>query len=880
MVKSLAGAAFLSAVAVPPASAAVQATYYASPTGSGTTCSQTAPCSLTAARDKVRLVNTNMTGDIVVSLAGGTYQLASTFTLTESGTVHDSGTNGHNVVYQAAAGARPVLSGGQSVTGWSVFDSAKSIYRAPVSTSLDFRQLYINGVRASRASGTVSGWSVSANGYTTTNTTVAGYGNVGAIEVVARNSWKEFRCGIASITGTAVTMDQPCWSNSRHHSTSMGAPAWIENAYELLDTAAEWYLDRAAGYLYYKPRTGENLTSASVVAPLRETLVKLQGSLDTPLHNVTLKGLTFSYATWLRPNTTEGYASLQGGFNYFGDNRQGACADNSCSWFETKSLYKTPGNVTLSVTKNVTVERNTFTHLGAAALSLEYGSQDNDIVGNVFTDVSGSGVEIGHMDDQGHPADARSIVKNNTVANNYITDVGAEYHDAVGIIAGYTDGSVIENNEIFAVPYSGVSIGWGWGAVDAGGANGWTTATVAKNNIVRENKIHDIMRVLNDGGAVYTLGAQSNSYVSNNYIYNQHKHFAALYFDQGTRYFTVNNNVVADLPSDIWWIFFQSISPQAVTNTASGNWTSSTYKKVSSGNTFAADNQEGLTSWPTAAQAVIDASGVEATYRDMDPRTTAVPHPQPAPVVIDDNNAAITYSSGWTAQSQSGNSDATVHWSSATSAGATAQYTFTGTSITWLAKKNAYSGTAKVYIDGVLDATVSTYSASESFQQAVYTRSGLTPGAHTIKIESSGAGTGGYYSVHVDGFRHTPVATVDDNQAATTYAGTWTLDTNSGNQGSTVHWSSATVPGASATLSFAGTSVSWIAKRNQYSGTAKVYIDGVLDATVNTYSASESFQQTVYTKANLAAGNHTIKIVSDAAGAGGYYSIHVDALLH
>ncbi len=48
------------------AHAAVQATYYVSTTGSGSTCSLASPCSITGARDKVRTVNSSMTGDIYV----------------------------------------------------------------------------------------------------------------------------------------------------------------------------------------------------------------------------------------------------------------------------------------------------------------------------------------------------------------------------------------------------------------------------------------------------------------------------------------------------------------------------------------------------------------------------------------------------------------------------------------------------------------------------------------------------------------------------------------------------------------------------------------------------------------------------------------------
>src|SRR5262249_38513325 len=46
---------------------------FASPTGSGTACTQAAPCSLIGARDQVRTMNASMTADIVVWLLGGTY---------------------------------------------------------------------------------------------------------------------------------------------------------------------------------------------------------------------------------------------------------------------------------------------------------------------------------------------------------------------------------------------------------------------------------------------------------------------------------------------------------------------------------------------------------------------------------------------------------------------------------------------------------------------------------------------------------------------------------------------------------------------------------------------------------------------------------------
>ena len=105
-----------------------------------------------------------MTGDIEIILADGTYQLDTTFALTSQ----DSGTNGYSVIYKAGSGANPIISGGQTITGWTLHDSIKNIYRANVGIELQTRQLYINGVRAIRARGqsNPSGWSKTATGYT------------------------------------------------------------------------------------------------------------------------------------------------------------------------------------------------------------------------------------------------------------------------------------------------------------------------------------------------------------------------------------------------------------------------------------------------------------------------------------------------------------------------------------------------------------------------------------------------------------------------------------------------------------------------------------------------------------------------------------------
>jgi len=286
------GATVLAAAVIVPMSAsraaAATATFYASPTGSGTACSLTAPCSLTGARDLVRTLTSAMSADIAVELHGGTYRLASTFTLG----VQDSGTGGHKVVWQAYPGEKPVFSGATQISGWQSYDTTKNIYRAPVAVGTQSRQLYVNGVRAVRASGAMNpaGFTVTSTGFTTADPQYRSWGNPGSIEIVGRSGWKELRCPVASITasgsGSAFTLAQPCFGNTGAAPNPSayfpynggGTPgltnvSWIENAYELLTAPGMFYLDSAAGYVYYIPRSGESLSTADVELPTTETLV-------------------------------------------------------------------------------------------------------------------------------------------------------------------------------------------------------------------------------------------------------------------------------------------------------------------------------------------------------------------------------------------------------------------------------------------------------------------------------------------------------------------------------------------------------------------------------------------------------------------------------
>lgn len=611
------GSAFLVLQVASPAAAAahvVQATFYASPTGSGSTCSSADPCSLEGARDKVRTVNQNMTGDIVVKLKDGTYTLGSTFQLTESASIHDSGTNGFDVIYTRDTGANPILSGGESVTGFTLYDAGKNIYKATVSAGLDTRQLYVDGVRATRArSAGNPGFPATSTGYTIPTSgfysTMASWGNRGNIEVAATFSWKRARYSVASISGTAMTMDAAGWNDAATQPAY--APrnmAWIENAYELLDSAGEWYLDRSTNALYYIPRPGESMTTSQFVVGKTVRLLDGSGTGATPLHNVQFDGITFAHDSWVEPNTELGYPDFQGGAVHRG----------AGTWDQNN--YLTPAGVNFSSVRNIVIENSTFQHMANAALGFGAGSVDNVIDHNTFTDISGNGINLGGITvADHHGTDPSAIVRNNVISNNTLTTVGAEYFDNPAIFVGYTQGTDVRHNTMHNLPYTGISMGWGWGYVDALGTS------VARGNVVRGNLIYDIMKSVPDGGAIYTLGSQPGSSVVDNYAYADHNVFGYLYRDNGSSGFHDTNNVISDQDAgtNIWYRTNTGSGGywNAHHNNADGNYFSSTMTDAETGGSNVESGNFPVVSyaWPPAAQTVIANAGVDGA--DITPVT-------------------------------------------------------------------------------------------------------------------------------------------------------------------------------------------------------------------------------------------------------------------
>lgn len=478
---------------------------------------------LERARDAIRgLEAPHRNGTLTVYVREGTYRLERALALD----ARDSGSDGHEVVYRAAPGEHPVISGAIRAQSWTLHDPSLHIHRAWVGPR-KARQFYVNGQRATRARtqdypagflpafynlldtpapGALSAVPVGIEFIPTDVNPPqwrdpATWTNAADIEAVIETQWKMMRVPLASITpypdytpsavqvllqlwsGLTVnqptgliTLQEPAWTNANVFVTpplyqpgiwSFWQVTRFENAYAFLDEPGEWYLDGTSGWIYYIPREGEDMDTADAELPVLEALVDARANLERPLTNLRFEGLTFAYATWLAPSGPDGYVADQSGFHLVGATHKPNVIGHD------PVDVRTDGALRFRFTRHVTLRGNIFEHLGGAGVDFDTGSQANRLIDNLFDDISSAAIQLGGISTaDSHPDRPEQVTQDNEISNNLIRHVGREYTDAAGIFIGFTLRTLVSHNTIIDSAWSGIAIGWGWGLLDPGGYPG------------------------------------------------------------------------------------------------------------------------------------------------------------------------------------------------------------------------------------------------------------------------------------------------------------------------------------------------------------------------------------------------------------------------
>jgi hypothetical protein len=545
---------------------------------------------LRQAREWRRTEDNRIQGGITIYMEGGTYAFYEPVFIRPE----DSGTKESPTIIRSVGDEKVILSGGISINGWKK-QGKVWVADVPVFNGrpLDFRQLWVNGKKAVRARDVEDFekmnriCSVDEKNEilyvpaVSIRRLIDNKGNLKAkyAEMVLHQMWCVANLRIRSVEvqgdSAAIRFHQPesriqfehPWPRPMVTTDGHNSAFYLTNARELQDVPGEWYHDIDARKVYYYPREGEKMQEVEVIVPAVETLVRVEGTLDRPVCHIRFEKITFSYTTWMRPSE-KGHVPLQAGM-YLTDgyridpkmqrNYLNHPLDNQ-GW-----LGRPAAAVRVVAARQIDFERCRFEHLGSTGLDYEEAVQGGVVRGCLFRDIAGNGLLVGSFSPAAHethlpydPADRREVCTQQHINNCYFTEIGNEDWGCLAIAAGYVGDVNIEHNEISEVPYSGISLGWGW----------TQTVNCMRNNRVHANLIHHYAKHMYDVAGIYTLGSQPKSYVTENCVHSIYKpgyvhdpnHWFYLYTDEGSSFITVRDNWTegekylqnANGPGNVW----------------------------------------------------------------------------------------------------------------------------------------------------------------------------------------------------------------------------------------------------------------------------------------------------------------------------------------
>lgn len=246
------------------------------------------------------------------------------------------------------------------------------------------------------------------------------------------------------------------------------------------------------------------------------------------VENIKFVSLTLRHSSWDWPSGRRGYLPSQSGFFDSGDGSRPVTS----AW-------------ELKTARNVHIIDCIVEHVGTGGIAVDEGSDGVSITNTVIYDTSCWGVRLGQVNDSAL-SEVQGRTQNLLVHNNTIRNTGMELRGCSAIMGGYFRRSEISHNTVSLAQWSGISIGWGWGA---------PASSALGANRVLNNRVWDTNLACADGGPIYVLGGQGagQSEMAGNFVGHARHKCSFIYHDEGSSNWWTHDNVVdqpkSQLPS-------------------------------------------------------------------------------------------------------------------------------------------------------------------------------------------------------------------------------------------------------------------------------------------------------------------------------------------
>lgn len=518
--------------------------------------SQAAPyATIEKARDVAAQYAPTMENDIKIMLRGK-FKVSEPIELKPE----HSGANGYSIIYTSWGKERPIVTTADEFTNFTLHDAEKNIWKTYVGQAYS-RQVYFNDVKGirSRYYGRLENDRLVNKEYIlTTDQSLLDIAYPSEVEMSFIVLWGNPRFLVDKITKlddgqVKITPHNSFRMNNYYHAYYNGetsgsnGPRWLENAYEFLNEKGEWYINKHDGYLYYIPRTGEDMSTMVAKVPTGEQILTGHGyNADDKVANITFTNLCFEGTSFFKIERDGGWNTAQDGVTQEINNKIANHTTYNQPWTNKVEIAA----LDFSYCNNIKFLENTIRFMGGHALTFREASTHIDIIGNEVYELACNGimVDVVTVEGSGNPNERPkdTYCEYIRVNNNFIYNVAQEKMECAAISAAYPRHAQFNHNEIFSAPYSGYHIGWGWYSYGE-------TGTMMYDVEVCNNYIHSVFtEPLMDGGGIYTIGASSlecektniekNNRIFNNYVANSG--CAYIYPDEGSTSWHISNNVI------------------------------------------------------------------------------------------------------------------------------------------------------------------------------------------------------------------------------------------------------------------------------------------------------------------------------------------------
>ncbi|MCT4587645.1 MAG: right-handed parallel beta-helix repeat-containing protein [Carboxylicivirga sp.] len=547
---------------------------------------------LQVAKLKVRELRKNGTkGNIEVIVHGGTYYMDETLVFTNE----DSAPLGSYTTFKGAEGETPILSGGKKISNWKKAETypeylpekAKSNVWVTelewLSESNRFHALMLGDRFLKRArSKAIEVYSQGLKEYKHNHMDEMKYrtqfhyklldgdhpfrswNNIEDIELYIQPTKKWLVNYLPLSEVNQVTKHVKLVSQATY-SIAVN-PGYVENAIDYLDEPGEWCVNTVTKKMYYWPENGE--PNPDIMITYLDEIIRVEGVSDSslkgdkeqPVRGLVFEGLTLAHADRQRWEPTD--IGLQHDWDMW-DKINGLirfrssedCRISNCKFINTAS-----DGVRLDrYAQNITIENSHFENLGGVGVLMAgYGpgkkdvNHHNTVSHNVMTK---TGQIFLHS-----PAVFVWQSGHNEISNNHVYDLGYTGMVFSGVRRRFFHSIFNAENPFanFTVP-KGVrehipTVRWDEVSLEHGIEN-WDSYEPfmhTRGNKIMYNEIHDCMKLLHDGNAIYMSANGIGNEISHNVVYN-HPKGGSIRTDDDSHGCTIKGNLV-----------FGTLSPLAI----------------------------------------------------------------------------------------------------------------------------------------------------------------------------------------------------------------------------------------------------------------------------------------------------------------------------